>query len=82
VVDALIDEITAAKDVAVLKATTRALDRVLLWANYMVPQWYSDQVWLVYWTKFSWPAVKPKYETGFPSTWWFDTGKTAQLVAR
>jgi microcin C transport system substrate-binding protein len=82
VVDALIDEITAAKDVAVLKATTRALDRVLLWGNYMVPQWYSDQVWLVYWTKFSWPAVKPKYDTGFPSTWWFDTGKTAQLVAR
>jgi microcin C transport system substrate-binding protein len=70
VVDALIEEIIAAKDLETLQATSRALDRVLLWNHTMIPQWYNDQTWVAYWTKFGWPERKPRYDTGFPATWW------------
>ena len=70
VVDALIEEVVAAKDLETLQATSRALDRVLLWQHAMIPQWYNDQTWIAYWTKFGWPERKPRYEVGFPSTWW------------
>jgi microcin C transport system substrate-binding protein len=70
VVDALIEQIVAAKDLETLKATNRALDRVLLWQFYCVPQWYNDEAWLAYWDRFAYPAQSPKYGTGFPDTWW------------
>jgi len=70
VVDALIEEVVAAKDLETLQATSRALDRVLLWNHTMIPQWYNDETWIAYWAKFGWPERKPKYDSGFPSTWW------------
>ena len=39
-VDKLIDHVIFAKDREELVAATRALDRVLLWNDYVVPQWY------------------------------------------
>jgi microcin C transport system substrate-binding protein len=69
VVDKLIEQIVAAKDLETLKATTRALDRVLLWQYYAVPEWYNDQAWLAYWDEFNYPATSPKFGTGFPDTW-------------
>ena len=77
VVDALIEEVIAAKDYEKLQATSRALDRVLLWQHAMIPQWYNDQTWIAYWTKFGWPERKPRYDTGFPSTWWSKEAKAA-----
>ena len=41
-----------AKDRDELVAATRALDRVLLWSNYVVPQWYYPFERLAYWDKF------------------------------
>jgi microcin C transport system substrate-binding protein len=55
-----------------LKATTRALDRVLLWNYNVVPQFYPDEQWLAYWNKFGHPEIKPRYNSGFPGTWWLD----------
>ena len=40
-VDALIDQVIFAKSRADLVAATKALDRVLLWNHYVVPQWTS-----------------------------------------
>jgi microcin C transport system substrate-binding protein len=77
VVDALIEEVIAAKDYEKLQATSRALDRVLLWQHAMIPQWYNDQTWIAYWTRFGWPERKPRYDTGFPSTWWSKEAKAA-----
>lgn len=79
VVDALIGKIVKTEDLATLKATSRALDRVLLWGWYMVPQWYQNQTWFAYWTKFGRPEVQPKYDTGFPATWWYDPAKAARI---
>jgi microcin C transport system substrate-binding protein len=77
VVDALIEELIAAKDLPTLAATNRALDRVLLWGWYQIPQWYNDESWLVYWNKFGYPEKKARYSIGFPGTWWTAAGKQA-----
>ena len=54
-----------------LVARTQALDRVLLWGAYVIPQWHINIFRVVYWDKFGRPAVNPKYALGF-STWWVD----------
>ena len=64
VVDALIAEVVGATDRATLVAAARALDRVLLWGHYMIPQWYKGAHHLVYWDKFGRPALKPRYARG------------------
>ena len=70
VVDGLIEELIGAKDLETLAATNRALDRVLLWGWYQIPQWYNDESWLAYWNKFGYPEKKARYSIGFPGTWW------------
>jgi microcin C transport system substrate-binding protein len=74
VVDELIEQIISAKDLETLKATTRALDRVLLWNEYCVPRYYNHESWLAYWNKFAYPERKPRYNVGFPATWWISAG--------
>ncbi|MEM7407991.1 MAG: extracellular solute-binding protein [Pseudomonadota bacterium] len=70
VVDALIEKIIAAPDLDTLKVHTRALDRVLLWQHYLIPEWHNDTYRLAYWDKFARPEQLPKYGTGFPHNWW------------
>ena len=81
VVDALVAEVAAATDRDSLIAAARALDRVLLWGHYMVPQWYKGAHHLVYWNKFDRPALKPRYARGIIDTWWFDREKDDALRA-
>lgn len=69
-VDKLIDRVIFAKDRAGLVAACRALDRVLLWSNYVVPQWYAPYERLAFWNKFGFPATQPTQGIGFPDTWW------------
>ncbi|MGI9382417.1 MAG: extracellular solute-binding protein [Methyloligellaceae bacterium] len=52
-IDKLIDKIIFAKDRAELVAATRALDRVLLWNHYVVPQWFAPYTRLAYWDRFA-----------------------------
>jgi len=70
VVDALIEKVIAAKSLEDLKTASRALDRVLLWGNYVVPHWHNDSLWLAYWNKFGHPEHLARYSVGFPATWW------------
>ena len=81
VVDALVAEVAAATDRDSLIAAARALDRVLLWGHYMVPQWYKGAHHLVYWNKFDRPALKPRYARGIIDTWWVDGEKDGALRA-
>ena len=81
VVDALIAEVIGAPDRPSLIAAARALDRVLLWGHYMVPQWYKGAHHLVYWNKFDRPALKPRYARGIIDTWWVDREKDDALRA-
>src|SRR5262249_28366623 len=50
-VDALIERVISARDRAELVAATRALDRVLLWNQYMVPQFTIDTVRTARWNR-------------------------------
>jgi len=80
-VDALIDHIIFAKDRADLVASCKALDRVLLWNCYVVPQFAFGFERAAHWDRFSRPDPLPKYGvTGFPTLWWYDTEKAAKLA--
>ncbi|WP_104662380.1 extracellular solute-binding protein [Ensifer adhaerens] len=69
-VDALINKVIFAKDRDTLVAATKALDRVLLAHNYVVPLYYKRDMNIAYWDKFSRPAELPTYAIGFPTIWW------------
>jgi microcin C transport system substrate-binding protein len=68
-VDALIEQVIAAPDRESLVARTRALDRVLLWNHYVIPQWHLGLDRLVWWDKFGMPAVTPSNGVQL-MTWW------------
>jgi microcin C transport system substrate-binding protein len=80
VVDALIGQILNARSREELKTAAHALDRVLRGGYYWIPQWYKPVFTLAFWDRFSWPAVKPKYDRGVYDTWWFDAAKAAKLA--
>ena len=79
-IDALIDKIIFAKDREDLVAATKALDRVLLAHDFVVPQWTYPYTRTARWNRFGRPAQMPKYNApAFPTIWWFDkelAGKT------
>ena len=82
-VDALIDRVIFAKDRDELVAATRALDRVLLWNYYVVPQWTYGKVRTARWDRFGRPQTLPKYgNSAFPTVWWWDKDKAAKLPQR
>jgi microcin C transport system substrate-binding protein len=78
-IDTLIDRVIFAKDRAELVAATRALDRVLLWNEFVVPQWYSPTVRIAYWDRYGQPKVLPGLTPGFLQVWWFDQTLAARL---
>ena len=81
-IDALIDKVIFARDRAELVAATRALDRVLLWNFYVVPQFTYGFSRYALWDRFS-HAELPKYaRSGLPSLWWFDAEKAARIGKR
>jgi len=82
-IDKLIDRVIFTKDRADLVAATKALDRVLLWNHYVVPQWNYPKVRTARWDRFGRPAELPKYGlSGFPAIWWYDAEKAAKSGKR
>src|SRR5579863_654434 len=73
VIDQLIDELIHAQTRADLVAHVKALDRVLQWGFYVIPQFHLPAYWIAYWDKFRRPATTPKYAPGL-ETWWVDPG--------
>lgn len=79
VVDALIDLVIAAPDRESLVQRTRALDRVLLAGFYVIPQWHTQEDRILYWNRFSRPAITPDQGTS-TDFWWFDQAKADRLA--
>jgi microcin C transport system substrate-binding protein len=78
-VDALIERVIFAKSRGELVAATRALDRVLLWNHYVVPQFTDDKVSAARWDRFGRPGSLPEYGgAAFPTVWWWDAERTAK----
>jgi microcin C transport system substrate-binding protein len=82
-VDALIDQVIFAKSRDDLVAATKALDRVLLWNHYLVPQWTYGKQRTARWDRFGRPDPLPKYgASAFPTVWWWDADKAAKTGSR
>jgi len=81
VIDELIEQLIKAPDRASLVAHTRALDRVLQYGYYVVPQFHSGAYWVAYWDEFRRPEVSPKYGIGL-DTWWVDPGAAQSVEAK
>ncbi|MDH5446289.1 MAG: extracellular solute-binding protein [Gammaproteobacteria bacterium] len=73
VVDALIDEAVFSKNRKQLITAVRALDRVLLHGEYLVPNWFINVHRVAYWDKFNKPKTQPLYyeaESWAVMSWW------------
>jgi microcin C transport system substrate-binding protein len=82
-VDALITQVIFAKNREDLTAAARALDRVLLWNHYVVPQWAYMKLRTARWDRFGRPDPLPKYGmSAFPGLWWWDAEKAAKAGGR
>ena len=81
VIDSLIEKVISAKDREDLIITTKALDRVLLWNHYVIPQWHISSYRTLYWDIFDKPKIRPKYSLG-TNTWWIDPLKASTIDER
>lgn len=80
VVDALVDKVIQAQDKTHLIAAAKALDRVLLWGWYVVPNWHVQSFNAAYWNRFGHPAQPVRTGIALDS-WWVDAKLAATTDA-
>ena len=61
--DAALAAMSAAKTIDELRDAARALDRIVMWNHWQVPDLYVAAEWASYWNRFGIPATRPKYFT-------------------
>jgi microcin C transport system substrate-binding protein len=76
VVDALLDKLLSAQTRDEQIAATRAIDRVLLWQHYTIPNWYINYHRLAYRNRFAF-VTTPPYTLGL-RTWWLKPTENAR----
>ncbi|WP_397452219.1 extracellular solute-binding protein [Pseudomonas sp. NA-150] len=76
VVDSLLEQLLAAQTHDEQLAATRALDRVLLWQYYSIPNWYLDYHRLAYRNRFA-MVTTPPYTLGLRA-WWLKPSEKTQ----
>jgi microcin C transport system substrate-binding protein len=81
-IDTLIDKVILAKDRTDLLAATRALDRVLLWNHYVVPQWHLPFQRLAMWDFYGRPSRLPVRDSSFLRVWYWDEAKAKRVDSR
>lgn len=69
-VDALVEKIVASKTREELVTICRALDRVLQWEFYTIPNWHIPAWRIAYWDKFGKPSTQAPYALDVLDTWW------------
>ncbi len=80
-VDTLIEQVIEANDRQELIAVTHALDRVLQWGHWVIPQWHIKYDRIAYWNKFGQPDVTPDQGVQV-MTWWVDRARAKTLTAK
>lgn len=68
-IDQLVEELINADSRQSLIEHCRALDRVLQWGYYVIPNWHIKTNRVAYWNHIGHPKVSPKYDVGI-DTWW------------
>jgi microcin C transport system substrate-binding protein len=79
-VDAMIEKVVTAQDRPTLLTAAHALDRILLWRWYMVPNYSNQKFRVAWWNRFGYPD-KPIREGFNFDTWWVDAAKAAATDA-
>ncbi len=79
VVDSIIEPLVASKTYETLKSHVNALDRVLSWNYYVIPNWFLASQRIAYWNKFGRPKNNPSRGGVNYHTWWIDPSKEASL---
>ncbi|MFQ6572990.1 extracellular solute-binding protein [Pseudomonas sp. UM16] len=68
-IDGLVEDLINADSRQSLIEHCRALDRVLQWGYYLIPNWHIKTWRVAYWNHIGHPKVSPKYDIGI-NTWW------------
>lgn len=76
VVDALLEKLLEAQTRDEQVAASRAIDRVLLWQHYSIPNWYINHHRLAYRNRFAF-VTTPPYTLGLRA-WWLKPTETAR----
>jgi microcin C transport system substrate-binding protein len=76
VIDSLLNQLLAAQSRDEQLAAARALDRVLLWQHYSIPNWYLDYHRLAYRNRFN-RVTTPTYTLGLRA-WWLKPSEKTQ----
>jgi len=82
-VDFMIEKIARATTEDEMNTAGRALDRVLLWNFYVIPDGHPVGRHACYWDRFGHPPLGAEYMrwSGFPNLWWIDEQKNARVNA-
>ncbi|MDI6934372.1 extracellular solute-binding protein [Serratia sp. Se-PFBMAAmG] len=78
-IDQLVEQLIKADSRQNLIDHTRALDRVLLWGYYVIPNWHIKTWRVAYWNHIGHPKVSPKYDVGI-DTWWIKPNVTPAVT--
>lgn len=81
VIDDLVDTLIAADSREALDTAARALDRVLRWGFYVIPQWHLGHTRFALWDKFGWQEPFPEYGLDLHA-WWVDPERAPEIEAR
>lgn len=81
-IDELIEVLVKAQDRDEVVAATRAIDRVLLWNHYVVPQWHYPFDRVASWDIFGRPETLPSQAPAATTNWWVDKAKAAALASQ
>lgn len=69
-IDKMVEYIMSSKNKSELATAAHALDRILLWNFYVIPQWHSRTHRVIYWNKLGRPEITPPYSLSLVDTWW------------
>jgi microcin C transport system substrate-binding protein len=81
IIDELVEQLVRAPDRPSLIAQTHALDRVLQYGYYLIPNFHIAKFRVALWDKFRHPAIAPKYAVGM-ETWWIDPAAEQAVEAK
>lgn len=79
-IDSLIETVVNAETQDDLTVAVHALDRVLRWERFRVPQWYNPNHWVAYYDMYRYPETLPPYSLGLIDLWWIDPEAEAALA--
>ncbi len=80
-IDIVVETVINAETKDEMIVAAKALDRVLRWERFRVPQWYNPNHWVAYFDMYEHPDPLPRYALGFLDFWWWNSEKAEALKA-